>query len=212
MGSVRRHLLSAVVTAFGSATVFGFLVAMNSFSSPPPKQEKEVATNFEVKAPPKRKRPRRRPKPKAKPKAKPRAQAAPTPVLAGGLASVTLEMPGFDTASLGAGAEDLLGNSNKEMVMDENSVDDPPRAVSRVAPDGYPAAARKAGITGYVKMNLLIGTSGDVERVKVLEASPPDIFNQVALDTIRRWRFEPAVYQGEHVRTWATQTIRFELE
>lgn len=212
MNGLQRHMLSAVTMAAGSAVVFAFLVVMNSFSTPPPKVEKQASANFEVQKQPKKKK---KPKPrKARPQkaAKPRPTAAPTPVLAGGLASVSLDLPGFDPGNLGEGADDLLGNSNKEMVMDEKSVDEPPRAISRVAPSQYPEAARKQGITGYVKMNLLIGTSGEVERVKVLEASPAGVFDQVALETIRRWRFEPAVYQAEHVRVWATQTIRFELE
>lgn len=212
MGRLQRHLLAGFAMLLGSATVFLFLILMNSYTTPPTAREKQTPTAFEVRKPPKRKRLRPRPKPKPKKSTQTKAPAAPIPDLAGGLASVTLEMPGFDTANLGAGAEDLLGASQKDMVMDERSVDDPPKAVARVAPSEYPPAARKNGITGFVKMNLLIGVSGEVERVKVLEAEPAGVFDEVAVGTIRQWKFQPAVYQAEHVRVWATQTIRFELE
>lgn len=211
-GRLRRHLLSAMAMLCGAALVFGFILAMNAYTSPPQPKDKTAETNFDVKPPPKRKQRRPKPKPKKQKRAQTKAPPAPTPVLAGGLASVSLDLPGFDSSDLGAGADDLLGASQKDMVMDEGSVDEPPKAISRVAPSEYPPAARKQGITGYVKMNLLIGDSGEVERVKVLEASPPGVFDQVALETIRRWRFEPAVYQAQHVRVWATQTIRFQLE
>lgn len=212
MGRLQRHLWSALAMIAGATLVFGFILAMNSYTSPPVAKSKTADTSFDVKPPPKRKQRQVKPKPKPKKTAQAKAPPAPTPVLAGGLASVSLDLPGFDSSSLGAGADDLLGSAQKDMVMDEGSVDEPPRAISRVAPSEYPPAARKQGITGYVKMNLLIGTGGDVERVKVLEASPPGVFDQVALETIRRWRFEPAVYQAEHVRVWATQTIRFALD
>lgn len=212
MNRLQRHLWSALAMLLGAALVFGFILAMNTYTSPPKGKDKTAETSFDVKPKPKRKPRRVKPKPKPKKTAQTKAPPAPTPVLAGGLASVSLDLPGFDSNSLGAGADDLLGASQKDMVMDEGSVDEPPRAISRVAPSEYPQAARKQGITGYVKMNLLIGTGGEVERVKVLEASPPGVFDQVALETIRRWRFEPAVYQAEHVRVWATQTIRFQLD
>jgi protein TonB len=45
----------------------------------------------------------------------------------------------------------------------------------------------------------------------VLEASPPGVFDDVAVAGVQTWRFEPAQYRGEAVRVWATQRVRFDL-
>ena len=211
MRKLQRHALSAIAMLVGSGAVFGFLVAMNAYTEPPKEKAQKLIADFSVeKTPPKKKE--RKPQ-QQRPRRTSQAQAprAPTPNLAGGLSSVSFEMPGFDMGTVGAETQALLGDVKKDVVMDERSVDEPPKAVSRVAPDSYPDKARKQGIEGFVKMSLLIGESGDVERVKVLEAQPVGIFDEVAVMTIRRWRFEPAVYQAQHVRVWATQTMRFEL-
>lgn len=195
----------------GGALVLGFIVLMNEYSSPPPKQDRSSTAEFHVDK--QKKKPPKRPKPRPRPR---RARTdtpkrAPVPNLSSDISDVAIDMPGFDGSQLGALSEEILGQTSRKMVMDEGSVDEPPKPVSRVAPDEYPPKARKAGISGFVTMNLLIGTSGEVERVKVLDAKPVGVFEDVAVATIRRWRFEPAVYQAEHVRVWAKQTMRFRL-
>jgi protein TonB len=62
-----------------------------------------------------------------------------------------------------------------------------------------------------VVLNVLITPSGQVEKVKILESSPPQIFDQVAVESVRLWQFEPAVYKGQAVRVWAKQKIGFDL-
>lgn len=205
-----RHALATLTMILGSALVFGFLVAMNAYSTPPQPQDKEAGTAFSVKKPPKKKK-RKRLRPKPRRSTRTRSARPAPPNLAAGLSSVSLNMPDFALGDTGQGTQELLGNSNKRLVMDERSVDEPPKALNRVAPSAYPEQARKKGIEGFVKMNVLIGTDGNVQRVKVLEAQPAGVFDPVAIATIRRWRFEPAVYQAEHVRVWATQTMRFKL-
>ena len=211
MDRLRRHLLAAVAMVLGSGAVFFFLVAMNAYTEPPKDKAQKVIADFSVEKPPPKKK-ERKPRPQRQRRtAQAQSPRAPTPNLAGGLSSVSLELPGFDMGTAAADTQGLLGDVKKDVVMDERSVDEPPRAVSRVAPDSYPEKARKQGVEGFVKMSLLIGESGDVERVKVLEAQPAGVFDDVAVATIRRWRFEPAIYQAQHVRVWATQTMRFEL-
>jgi len=58
---------------------------------------------------------------------------------------------------------------------------------------------------------LLIGPTGNVEKVKVIEAQPAGVFDDVATAGVQTWKFEPASYRGENVRVWATQRVRFDL-
>lgn len=207
----KRHLAAATGMLVGSSVVFVFVLVMNSYTSPPPREEREAAAAFQVEKKKKPKAKRKRPKSKRRRAQRSAPQHAPAPKLSSAISGVSIDLPGFDSSQLGAISEDVLGKTSKKMVMDENSVDHPPKAVSRVAPSEYPKKARKQGITGYVTMNLLIGLSGEVERIKVLDAEPQGVFEEVAVSTIRKWRFAPAEYQAEHVKAWARQTMRFEL-
>ena len=124
--------------------------------------------------------------------------------------SVSLGMPAADVDMSRDGAAELLGNM-KASVMTEDAVDSKPRPTRRAAAP-YPARARAKGVTGFVTMSLLINERGGVDRVKVLRADPPGVFEETAQTAIRNWQFEPATYGGEPVKVWANQTIRFELK
>lgn len=54
--------------------------------------------------------------------------------------------------------------------------------------------------------------SGAVSDVVVVEAEPPGVFDAVAIDTARRYRFRPARRGAEPVRTTVEQRIVFRLK
>ena len=206
-----RSLVAASVSIGGTAMVFGLLLAMNTHATPPDAATTGPAVEMHVA--PKPKPPERKPAPKPKPRpadARPTAPPPPMPSLGGGIAAVSLGMPSAEIDFNDAAAGGLLGEV-KASVMTEDSVDTKPRPSRRVAAS-YPARARAQGVTGYVTMSLLIGPRGEVERIKVLRADPPGVFEQAAQDAVKSWQFEPAMYGGEPVKVWANQTIRFELQ
>ena len=90
------------------------------------------------------------------------------------------------------------------------SVDKPPRATYQ-APMNYPPRARAKGTEGFVVFSLLIGITGEIEQVRIVESYPEGVFDEAATQGINQWRFEPAMYQGQAVRSWARQRIRFDL-
>ena len=45
----------------------------------------------------------------------------------------------------------------------------------------------------------------------MVESYPEGIFDEVAVQGVNQWRFEPANYQGKAVRAWARQRVRFDL-
>ena len=92
----------------------------------------------------------------------------------------------------------------------DDSVDVPPRPLVQ-SPMQYPPRAKAAGVTGYVLLSVLIGPTGQVEKVKVLEAQPAGVFDDIAVSGVQTWKFEPATYKGENVRVWAKQRVRFDL-
>jgi protein TonB len=78
-------------------------------------------------------------------------------------------------------------------------------------PPQYPSDARRAGITGWVKLDLTIGPDGGVRNAKVVEAKPKGLFEAAAVQAILKWRFKPKVVDGKPVTFHGIQKIDFTL-
>jgi TonB family protein len=59
----------------------------------------------------------------------------------------------------------------------------------KVSPS-YPEFARKLGLTGTVKLEVVIATNGSVKETKVIGGHP--ILVQAAVEAVKKWKFEPA--------------------
>ncbi len=137
---------------------------------------------------------------------------APAPSLSSAISGFSFGLPQFSASSLDDAQNSVLGDAGavRGMVMTADSVDEKPRPVHKVSAE-YPPRARAKGVTGTVKMSILIGTDGAVERVKVLSAEPPGVFDDSAVQAAKMWKFAPATYKGERVKVWATVPFHFNL-
>ncbi len=201
------HAAGVLFMLAGCVAILFSLTVLNNLGNEGEKKQEKREISFQVKAPVKPKK-----TPQTKPRQRKQPRSAPRP-----LPSVDLDT---DLAGLDLGLEDfgqdtnqvdesLLGDMNN-VVMTSNMVDVAPKP-KILAPLEYPARARARELEGYVVLSLLIDVEGRVEMVKVLEADPEGVFDQAAINTVRRWIFEPARYKGQPVSSWANQTIRFEL-
>lgn len=202
--SLRRHLLGASSALLGGGLVLTTLVMLNTV---PPDQEEDpelAPVGMDIAPPP--------PPPPVVRTPPPRrtrtAPSAPAPALSSSLAGLDFGLG--DGGMLGDLAEGLLGNTDS-MVMTEDSVDEQPRAVQRVAAS-YPNRARQRGVTGFVALRILVGADGTVRDQRVEEAEPAGVFEDSALEAVRQWSFEPARYHGQPVRAWARLVVRFDLD
>jgi TonB family protein len=84
-----------------------------------------------------------------------------------------------------------------------------PKVLYRAVP-AYPDSARAALVQGRVTARVLVGTTGDVERIDLIEG--PLVFHKVVEEAARQWRFAPAVQNDEMVRVWVSLPFVFELE
>ena len=194
----------------GTVVVIGTVILVNHYSNALEETRAE-ATNqiaLERKKPPPEKQVQK-PKPKPKPKRTRRAPPNPLVGLDTSLSGVDMGLPGFSADDLGGLEGDLLGGADG-MVMTDDTVDQAPRA-SFQAPMQYPPRARAQGVQGYVVFSLLIGITGEIEQMQIVESYPEGVFDEAATQGINQWRFEPAMYQGQAVRAWAKQRIRFDL-
>ncbi len=206
----KRNLAALGSMSFGTVLVLGMLVLINDSDNLMTEAKGLEGTNIQIqKQKPKAKQEIEKQKPKPKPKAA--RQAPPTPLLGlnSALGGLDLGLPDFSMHGLNGLDGDILGNGNG-VIMTDDTVDQSPKAVWQ-APMVYPPRARAKGVEGYVVFSLLIGITGEIEQVKIVESYPDGVFDEVAMQGINGWRFEPAQYQGQSVKSWAKQRIRFDL-
>lgn len=199
-------LASATAGTFG---VLGLLLVMNGMDRSPPEPPAKKAIAMDVAPQPK---PQRKPRPKPRPRPQPsQSRPAPIPTLAAGVGGLDLGLFGAGGLDLGGAAESLLGDGDLT-TMTADSVDTLPTP-TRQAPASYPPRARNQGITGHVVLALDIDASGRLTDARVDSAVPPGVFDEAALQTVRRWQFAPATYQGAPVAVSGVELrIDFDLE
>ena len=136
------------------------------------------------------------------PRAEPASAASePAPVLAAAGTRTTQPQAGAGTGS-------AAGRDGSPVPA--GSLDGPLQALARTQP-GYPPAARRQNVEGWIRVQYVVDERGSVGPVKVLEAEPEGFFEQSVLRTVRAWRFRPGTVNGEVVQALVEQTISFRL-
>lgn len=99
---------------------------------------------------------------------------------------------------------------NSVLIVDGREVM-PPVRLTEISPV-YPEAARRAGIEGYVILQLLIDKEGNANEVKVLKGLPFGL-TEAAIEEAKKQKFKPAYSSstGLPVNCIYTLTIRFKL-
>lgn len=83
--------------------------------------------------------------------------------------------------------------------------------IVKVAPV-YPRRALSRGIEGTVLVEFTVSKNGSVKNPVIIEANPPDIFNQAAIDAALKFKYKPRVVNGEATEVAGVQNlIRFEI-
>jgi len=125
--------------------------------------------------------------------------AAPSPSLAGLTAGAAPPAVAAPPASAGPAASQPGGPEHEVMSLND------------VRPE-YPYRARQQGIEGHIKLAFTINPAGRVENIRVLEASPRNIFDREARRAAARWRFAPRTENGVAVSREAVKTLHFRLQ
>jgi len=76
----------------------------------------------------------------------------------------------------------------------------------------FPEDARRRGIEGHVVVRLRVDELGKVTDAVVISAEPKGVFDDVAVQTAKRYQFEPARKNGAPVSSTVEQRIVFELQ
>jgi TonB family protein len=79
-------------------------------------------------------------------------------------------------------------------------------------PPSYPELARMARIESTVILQALVRRDGTVDNLCILMSNRPNLgFEKAAVEAVRRWRYEPATFEGEPVQVYFTVRVDFEL-
>ena len=81
----------------------------------------------------------------------------------------------------------------------------------KYVPPEFPSKALAQRVGGSVTIEYIVDTNGDPRDVRVVEATPPGVFDHAAITAVKRWRYEPVVANGAPVEVPVRTAIRFEL-
>lgn len=91
----------------------------------------------------------------------------------------------------------------------------PPRfdaAYLQNPPPDYPSLSRRLGEEGRALLRVLISPEGLPRDIQLQTSTGYPRLDQAALQTVRRWRFVPAMRGDEALAAWVLVPIRFNLE
>lgn len=73
----------------------------------------------------------------------------------------------------------------------------------------YPAEAKRQGVAGMVRLQVLISKTGEVTGVRVLEGNPALV--AAAVEAVKQWRYEPSSVEGAPVEVVTDIDVNFVL-
>jgi protein TonB len=82
---------------------------------------------------------------------------------------------------------------------------------TKYVPPEFPPKALSQKISGSVTVEYIVDTNGDPRDVRVVEATPPGVFDHAAINAVKRWHYEPVSLNGAPVEVPVRTSIRFEL-
>jgi TonB family protein len=80
----------------------------------------------------------------------------------------------------------------------------------RYSPPEFPAKAVDQNLSGDVTVRFIIDVNGDPRDVRVVEATPPGVFDHNAITAVKRWHFQPTIVNGKPVEVPMQKAIHFD--
>lgn len=87
--------------------------------------------------------------------------------------------------------------------------DDFQKRITYAPHPGYPEIARRAGVQGIVRLQIVLNKDGRVEVQKILEGEPS--LADAAIAAVKQWRGNPVWLDGRRVDVISTVTFNFQL-
>jgi protein TonB len=85
----------------------------------------------------------------------------------------------------------------------------PPQVIHKADPE-YTPQALEARLTGAVMLSVVVDTEGNATEIKVVKGLGNGL-DEKAVECVQKWRFKPAMRNGEPVSVKATIEVNFRL-
>jgi TonB family protein len=79
-------------------------------------------------------------------------------------------------------------------------------------PPVYPKNLRERDVEGKVILKILIDKEGKVKEIQIFESSGYETFDQIALKSVRQWRFKAARKGNQQRESWVLIPINFQIK
>jgi TonB family protein len=84
--------------------------------------------------------------------------------------------------------------------------------LTRYAAPTFPVGARQRGVSGWVDVQFLVTSAGLVTDVIITGSEPVGMFEQAAIDAVKKWRYKPMQRDGHPVDQRARLRMKFALD
>lgn len=84
------------------------------------------------------------------------------------------------------------------------------KVVSAATPD-YPVEAARNQTSGYAVVQFTVAPDGSIENAHIVESAPRRVFDNAAIQAVRRSHFDPAVKDGQPVASTLVRRIDFKF-
>jgi TonB family protein len=124
----------------------------------------------------------------------------------------------YDLSAFGEAGKFLSENAEPRKPTEYNRADakpltpemTPPKLVKRVMPD-FPRGAKAFAVEGRLVVEVEITTAGTITSPVIKNPLPAPTLSYVALEAVRRWRFEPATNRGQPIKVCFELAVNFNL-
>ena len=101
----------------------------------------------------------------------------------------------------------LTCEENEEDLWQLQEIDQPPKVIQRAQPK-FPPDLRREFRQGYAVVSLIIDEEGRPSDMKIKSMTHQG-FGEAAIESVKKWKFRPAYYQGKPVKCRASTRIYF---
>ena len=84
--------------------------------------------------------------------------------------------------------------------------------LTHYVPPQFPMEARQRALSGWVEVQFVVRTDGSVGEVTIVGAQPVGIFEQAAMDAVRKWQYRPVLRDDRAVNQRARVRLQFALK
>ncbi len=82
----------------------------------------------------------------------------------------------------------------------------------RNPPPNYPTRAQRRGLEGVVILDVSVNEAGEVKDLTVFQSSGHKILDRAAMNSVKKWLFQPGTRNGQKIETQVRVPVRFQLQ